>query len=547
MVHVHADPDKQEPRLAFVRDLISSNLAPNHSLINNFGGVFPTSLCAPQTGSILYSKEAAASEESQMHRWLEPSSYHSMGPDGIANKSLMAHEAMRNCLSRWPEALTSTSFEESKVQFYDCRVRSSSQIQGPFIQSACEIAIPQTHDQHAQYTAHPGNQERKFGEKVKNGDFVFDIAHPIPGLPISCMTGNSFSSLSGPEPDPVVISPFSTPDNPGEPLFIGDKAQNQEWVVSEVEPPKLFRTLSEKRSVPVINHFNSVSRSSTPPPWSPAGVQTVWDVKQRNTSRDDAFWVDIPCGLRMNGLDSHIEEDFGHAPNVSNDLHSSSPLENTCQSHTQSDMASCQSKLASVSFPIVRERSPDNSVHNLAQSYYDNPCIHHLVYPANRECFLQSQRGNRQIAHYNHYRDAFLVECKRRGLSYKDIKRIGGLKEAESTLRGRFRTLTKSKEQRVRKPQWQEKDISLLCQAVKACVEDDRQACSNHVSSCRPPTSSQPPKVSWKMVAQYIWTHGGSYHFGNATCKKKWCDIHGVKFWNWSPAYNAQKSPSMDT
>jgi hypothetical protein len=45
-------------------------------------------------------------------------------------------------------------------------------------------------------------------------------------------------------------------------------------------------------------------------------------------------------------------------------------------------------------------------------------------------------------------------------LSYKDIKRLGGFEEAESTLRGRFRTLTKSKEQRVRKPQWKDKDVS---------------------------------------------------------------------------------------
>lgn len=56
-------------------------------------------------------------------------------------------------------------------------------------------------------------------------------------------------------------------------------------------------------------------------------------------------------------------------------------------------------------------------------------------------------------------RNAFLIECKRRGLSYKDIKRLGGFKEAESTLRGRFRTLTKTKDQRVRKPQWEERDV----------------------------------------------------------------------------------------
>lgn len=62
--------------------------------------------------------------------------------------------------------------------------------------------------------------------------------------------------------------------------------------------------------------------------------------------------------------------------------------------------------------------------------------------------------------HYSDSRNAFLIDCKRRGLSYKEIKRMGGFKEAESTLRGRFRTLTKSKEQRVRKPKWLERDVS---------------------------------------------------------------------------------------
>lgn len=62
--------------------------------------------------------------------------------------------------------------------------------------------------------------------------------------------------------------------------------------------------------------------------------------------------------------------------------------------------------------------------------------------------------------HYTDERNTFLIDCKRRGLSYKDIKRVGGFKEAESTLRGRYRTLTKAKEQRVRKPKWQDKDVS---------------------------------------------------------------------------------------
>lgn len=63
--------------------------------------------------------------------------------------------------------------------------------------------------------------------------------------------------------------------------------------------------------------------------------------------------------------------------------------------------------------------------------------------------------------HYSDTRNALLIEWKRAGLSYKDIKRMGGFKEAESTLRGRFRTLTKAKEHRVRKPKWLKSDVSI--------------------------------------------------------------------------------------
>lgn len=59
-------------------------------------------------------------------------------------------------------------------------------------------------------------------------------------------------------------------------------------------------------------------------------------------------------------------------------------------------------------------------------------------------------------------KDGFLIRSKLSGMSYREIKVKGRFKEAESTLRGRFRTLTKRKEQRVRKPQWQEMDVSNL-------------------------------------------------------------------------------------
>lgn len=57
-------------------------------------------------------------------------------------------------------------------------------------------------------------------------------------------------------------------------------------------------------------------------------------------------------------------------------------------------------------------------------------------------------------------RDEFLVTSKMAGMTYKEIRKKGGFTEAESTLRGRFRTLTKPKEARVRKPEFLEIDVS---------------------------------------------------------------------------------------
>lgn len=32
-------------------------------------------------------------------------------------------------------------------------------------------------------------------------------------------------------------------------------------------------------------------------------------------------------------------------------------------------------------------------------------------------------------------------------------------------------------------------------------------------------------KIPWKQVAEYIQRNGGSYLFGNATCRKKWDEL----------------------
>lgn len=67
-----------------------------------------------------------------------------------------------------------------------------------------------------------------------------------------------------------------------------------------------------------------------------------------------------------------------------------------------------------------------------------------------------------QAAHHRDAKDDFLVKSKLAGMSYRYIRRKGKFSEAESTLRGRFRTLTKHKTARVRKPEWNDNDVRLV-------------------------------------------------------------------------------------
>ncbi|KAJ5719852.1 hypothetical protein N7493_006730 [Penicillium malachiteum] len=233
--------------------------------------------------------------------------------------------------------------------------------------------------------------------------------------------------------------------------------------------------------------------------------------------------------------------------------------------HQNTSFHSCDgnpgTEMASTSFvgPVHQEHNTINNMTSHLQSATQMPATSssypqpHLTFPSPIRNTLQSDDA----------RNSLLVEWKRSGLSYKDIKRIGNFKEAESTLRGRYRTLTKAKERRVRKPKWQDKDIQLLREAVKIHTEkttsesypgppsfptwpqselgesnehprhDPDGSCTRTYPSSATSEQlghvyTQPPKVSWKKVSEYIFAHGGSYEFGNATCKKKWCEIHGI-------------------
>ncbi|KAL7943531.1 hypothetical protein V8C42DRAFT_359204 [Trichoderma barbatum] len=121
---------------------------------------------------------------------------------------------------------------------------------------------------------------------------------------------------------------------------------------------------------------------------------------------------------------------------------------------------------------------------------------------------LSSQEGSERAA-----KDLFLVQSRLDNISYKEIKRLGKFTEAESTLRGRYRTLTKAKKDRVRDPKWTSSDIHLLKEAVRVLGHGVHPARA---------------KLSWMAVSNYISNHGGSYEFGYSTCHRRWTHLEAT-------------------
>lgn len=173
--------------------------------------------------------------------------------------------------------------------------------------------------------------------------------------------------------------------------------------------------------------------------------------------------------------------------------------------------------------PITHPSQPQNPQHHPEPTQIPNPI------PSTPE---ETIRAN---LHYTDKRNAFLIECKRRGLSYKDIKRIGGFKEAESTLRGRFRTLTKAKEHRVRKPKWHERDVSPLPSPffffLQGCAANMFVSVLDPTPLRRRPglfTTDIPPLPRWTdpATAEGVVEESGAVYLGSWGFVSIWeCDV----------------------
>ncbi|KAK4992331.1 hypothetical protein LTR66_006311 [Elasticomyces elasticus] len=124
------------------------------------------------------------------------------------------------------------------------------------------------------------------------------------------------------------------------------------------------------------------------------------------------------------------------------------------------------------------------------------------------------------------HQDFLLKDGKARGMSYKQMKSEYGWSDPEPTLRGRYRNLIKRPEERVRRPVWTSNDIELLIRAVFELAKPigpGGVTKASYVGAGK--LGSGRFKIAWKDVAARIRENGGSYVFGNSTCKKKWVEL----------------------
>ena len=108
----------------------------------------------------------------------------------------------------------------------------------------------------------------------------------------------------------------------------------------------------------------------------------------------------------------------------------------------------------------VNEHGNDRTSANLPlQSPYVSPIYGNNEASATRQDPQRTLITSCRSADRNLQRDRLLVQLRDTGMPYSRIKELLGFTVQLSTLRGRYRSLTKPRSQRVRKPVWTQNDV----------------------------------------------------------------------------------------
>ncbi|KAL5361727.1 hypothetical protein BJX96DRAFT_176500 [Aspergillus floccosus] len=501
-------PPQQRPEvgLTFEKDFIAPVFDLNCLSLSHPVQDFQSSLYCPSTVSLPPHQDVEGFDCPPMFHWFSPDRRDPKAVHDMGSKRATPGDIMGEDHGYWSEPFASYDSDETKVPLYGRRSHSAPQSQ--------ESLVFRT--------------KENIHNAPSPNDVPLNLVQPVPKHPGQYMLNHTLTLFAGCKNEPASLTPLATPGVPQEEQHVENAhALHAPAPTSNpIDAGVLYHRSAEESSVATADSdFTSIGSTcspATPLPWSSFGAQTAWGMPPQGTnSQTDPVWL-TPHAAGLHPTYGPTSSGLAQFPAGNDTLHGlpDASIENPRFITPAASMDLYRPEYPAVDKGPVIEKQGVNPfcVSTDAFPYCESPyrLSQYIVpsAPMDRDLF-QAERSGKAPWHRD-TKNAFLIECKRRGLSYKDIKRIGGFKEAESTLRGRFRTLTKSKEQRVRKPQWHEKDIKLLCEAVRANSESDNADIS-YVSWCRPRAVTQPPRVSWKKVAQYIWAHGGSYHFGNAT------------------------------
>ncbi|KAI9040153.1 uncharacterized protein KD926_008476 [Aspergillus affinis] len=371
-------------------------------------------------------------------------------------------------------------------------------------------------------------------ESFDPNDPTIDLFHPVPRLPSLLIASRNMAMFPDTFPDAKIefdsTSLFPSPEDSNECLFNDGIIPKPEWMM-DVGTAPLFNDLLPRMPVDTLVGTSVTSMNDTCSPdsslsWSSLGYQTGFGMQQQHHHQQQQALINHNEVLCSNGPelfttpnDHYDNINTGYdqtAPTgtATNDFHGLTllNLNNETQSHlylpppvpvpVHMNLNPCRPEYTNLPSP----RDPAPALLNSNPSPFYDPAdtftyqeslfqLDQLTHPQPRftlttttTSHLRPQllgTGTRPSRCPGEARNAFLIECKRHGLSYKDIKRLGGFKEAESTLRGRFRNLTKSKDQRVRKPQWHDKDVSFPLPLPRAPDRHQGLTCKQDQTSLR--------------------------------------------------------------
>ena len=223
-----------------------------------------------------------------------------------------------------------------------------------------------------------------------------------------------------------------------------------------------FTSLTKARST-LMAHQSTLASRERPQPWISCGISHGFPVLP------DDFFPGYPQNLSCLTAETSLSAEPAHDTEASDQVSflgqdnmtfPFSPINNPNLRQEGSDHAWIQetTRLRRLSAQETLEGQHSFNV----EIDEINPC------PTQRSNTASTTRGfSNEKQLQSQYKDEgrkalddFLIKSKLSGMSYKEIKHKGNFKEAESTLRGRFRNLTKPKKSRVRKPSWSERDVS---------------------------------------------------------------------------------------